>query len=138
MTIEDCIPFREALSKGSSLQDFRDVFDKVEEYFKPYSNGSQEWKPPTDHPTSILPFPPWCCQPYVRPAPEEHLKKMEQANMEAKRKAECEPDQLEDGAMSKSKMKKLAKLARKPKKQKQDRPDERCTNKCPNFPVILE
>jgi len=137
LTVEDCIPFREALSKGSNLQDFRQVVDSLEEYFKPYSDGVQEWKPPADHPTANLPLPPWCCQPYVRPAPEVHLKKMEEANMEAKRKAEEEPESLTKEVMSKSKMKKLAKLARKPKKQRQERPDERCAaNKCPNYPVI--
>ena len=141
MTLEECIPLRDALAKAWSFEEFRVVVDDLEKHFTPYVNGEKTWTPPSeDHHTARLSLPPWHCQPYVRMAPEDHIKKMELLSSEQKRKHESmEKDNQEparEGGMSKKKLKKLAKLAKKgPRGERLERPPEMCIG-CPNFPVL--
>ncbi len=67
LTMEECFPYREALVQGSKLEHFKAVVVDVEKHFVPYMQGLKTWTPPSDHPTSRLPFPPWQCQ--VSPIP---------------------------------------------------------------------
>jgi tRNA-dihydrouridine synthase 1 len=128
--LEECVTLREALAKGSTLEDLKTMAHDLEKHFLPYYSGEKVWSPPTDSPLSQLPFPPWLCQPYVRPPPEDHLKKMELINSEMKRVRESDPQDLPEGTISKKKMKKLAK---KPGKQFRVGREvlARCSN-CPN------
>ena len=162
-TLEECSSYRDALAKGWSLDDFKEVVKNLEKHFAPYISGEKTWSPPSDnHYTAKLPLPPWRCQPYVntiarlltlrqftnwklflqvRMPPEEHIKKMEMLSSEQKRKLETNSeDQAEiaagEAGMSKSQRKKLAKLAKKPKKQRMERNSEVCPG-CPNFPVSM-
>lgn len=67
MTLEDCLPYRDTLAKGWSLDVFREVVTNIEKHFAPYVSGEKTWSPPSDdHYTAKLPFPPWLCQPYVK------------------------------------------------------------------------
>lgn len=66
MTLEECIPYRDALAKGWSMAEFKEVVDSLEKHFAPYVNGDKTWTPPSpDHYTARLNLPPWHCQPYV-------------------------------------------------------------------------
>ena len=55
-----------------------------------------------------LQFPPWLCQPYVRPPPDEHLKKLEEIKEKQKEERKRASDTDEDpNRLSKRKMKKM-------------------------------
>ena len=134
LTLEECVTLREALAKGSTLEDLKTMAHDLEKHFLPYYSGQKVWSPPADSPVTQLPFAPWLCQPYVRPPPEDHLKKMELINSEMKRVRENDPQDLPEGTISKKKMKKLAK---KPGKQFRVGREvlARCSN-CPN-PLVI-
>ena len=63
--MRDNIDLREQLAKGNTLSSFEDMSLKVQERFEGIANGDMEWIPPPE--VADLPFPPWICQPYVRP-----------------------------------------------------------------------
>ncbi|XP_032789190.1 tRNA-dihydrouridine(16/17) synthase [NAD(P)(+)]-like [Daphnia magna] len=140
LMLEECFHLRQALVDGTNLEDFKAVVVELEKHFTPYQQGLKPWTPPADHPSSRLPFPPWHCQPYVRPSPEEHKKKIQLIMAdEAKRKREEEDNGQEkpEGVLSKNKLKKLAKLARNPKKQARlARQDLVMCNQCSNLPGV--
>ena len=66
-----------------------------------YLLGHQTWIEPEELNIFRLKHPPWICQPYVRPPPEEHLKKLEEL------KKRPHPPKHEGDGLSKRKMKKL-------------------------------
>ncbi|XP_076323148.1 dihydrouridine synthase 1 [Tachypleus tridentatus] len=106
---------RDDLAKANSLESFFTVATKMK---KKYENMKDDFH-------SKLPFPSWICQPYVRPSPEETLRKrqiirdQQQLNKDAvvnggfaAQKRSYEENQ--DKPLSK---KKLKKLKRNPKKK---------------------
>ena len=95
---------RDILAKGQSLQDFRTAVIQIQEIYQPYESGDQTWNLPPELEVYKLKHPPWHCQPYVRPPPEEHLKKLEEIK---KRPPPPSSPAQELQGLSKRKMKKL-------------------------------
>lgn len=74
-----CLPqnkdVRSDLATKGSIGDFRKVTLTIRDRFLPFHEGVTVWKEGyCDHYDLLLP--PWLCKPYVRPPPEEHLRKM--------------------------------------------------------------
>lgn len=109
--------------------EFRQAIARLKERMLCYANGDKEWEIPEELKVFNLKLPPWLCQPYVRPSPEEHLKKLSEVRAREREKAarastkrsnndvearESGTDGSSEGGMSKRKMKKLQ---RNPHKQ---------------------
>ena len=116
---------RHIIAKGQNLLEFRDAVLQVKIRYAGYHEGEQEWDdPPQEIRKFNLKYPPWLCQPYVRPSPEEHIKKMKEIT--EKEKASISKRKLEnaDGSIRSSdtangtglSKKKLKKLERNPHK----------------------
>ena len=104
---------RQIFAKGQRLDDFRRGVDLVKERFEAFHSGEKEFEKPDELKTFTMRALPWICQPYQRPPPEVHLKKVEEIRAKEKRQREQE-DEKENGAeesgqMSKRKQKKLEK-----------------------------
>ena len=105
---------RQVIAKGGSLEAFRQGVATIKERMLPYHEGAKEFVAPDEIKNFKLKFPPWICQPYVRPPPEEHLKKVneirerEKAAMAAEKRA-AEAEFGVEGAVSKRKQKKMEK-----------------------------
>ena len=67
---------RHIIAKGQYLSEFRDAVLQVKDRYMPYHTKQLEWTQPPELDNFKLKYPPWLCQPYVRPPPEEHLKKL--------------------------------------------------------------
>jgi tRNA-dihydrouridine synthase 1 len=85
-----------------------------------FARGEAEWVEPEELKVFKLKLPAWLCQPYVRPTPEEHLRKQEEYKERdrrletAKREmVEEEEDKKVEGSLSKKKLKKLEKNSMK-------------------------
>jgi len=103
---------RRIVAKANDMEDFRLAVSMVRERLEPYFNGEETWQPPEDEPAAKLPLPPWLCQPYVRPPPEEHLRKLEETRAKEREKERLEKRAAEEGdpeAISKRKQKKMEK-----------------------------
>ncbi|XP_024084943.1 tRNA-dihydrouridine(16/17) synthase [NAD(P)(+)]-like isoform X2 [Cimex lectularius] len=109
---------REEIAKGSCVEDFRRSVLKLRERFLPLHEGHTNWCDPKAGYDLVLP--PWLCQPYVRPPPEEHLKKIEGKKTEIilPDKENCDtsgckrgPEGNETG-LSKKKLKKIKRCGR--------------------------
>lgn len=103
---------RQVIAKGNTLAAFRDAVATLKERLAPFHEGREEFEAPEEIRAFRLKFPPWICQPYVRPPPEEHLKKVNEirerekaANLAEKRAA----DAGDEAAISKRKLKKMEK-----------------------------
>ena len=102
---------RQIVAKGSSLVEFHRAVQLLKERLLPYHEGKEQFVPPEELKAFNLKYPPWICQPYVRPSPEEHLKKLEQTR-EKERQAMLKKrgsDEDESGVLSKRKVKKMEK-----------------------------
>ncbi|XP_067014500.2 tRNA-dihydrouridine(16/17) synthase [NAD(P)(+)]-like isoform X2 [Anabrus simplex] len=66
---------RAELATGSDLPEFQRTVLQLRERYLPFHEGEKLWEGSSGY---NLELPPWICQPYVRIAPEEHLKKMVQ------------------------------------------------------------
>nr|CAD7579759.1 unnamed protein product [Timema californicum] len=157
LSLPENFDLRAELGTGSDLVDFRATVQQLKERYLPFDAGEKPWAP---HPGFDLIHPPWLCHSYVRPAPEEHLKKMvEKQNRNAdinqfgdesqtgeaekenqdggvlKRPRESSVDSAESKNMSKRRMKKLRKLKHKPNTVSHARRGvDKCVD-CPN-PVV--
>jgi len=67
LTLEENFDLREALGKGSSLDVFEEITEKLKIRHEPFILGKETWITPEK--CRRLPFPPWICQPYERPPP---------------------------------------------------------------------
>lgn len=134
LQIKDNFDVREIVAKGQSLDDFRRAVDMIKSRFMCYHEGLAEWPGAPELDVFKLKELPWICQPYVRPPPEEHLRKLNEIKERDKAlKQQCDKRQQQNGdpdGMSKRKMKKLE---RNPHK-KFSRARENCKlcSKCPN------
>ncbi|XP_037906286.1 tRNA-dihydrouridine(16/17) synthase [NAD(P)(+)]-like [Hermetia illucens] len=117
---------REALAVAREMPQFRFVVKELRDKYEPYHDGKLTYSPEEVDPSIAtnseidynLSLPPWLCQPYIRPAPEEHKKIIE----EKVRKAE-DPNTIkrqyfdnEGNEISRKKMKKLRRKNRRPAK----------------------
>ena len=67
--------------EGQSFEEFRRGSNMIKDlYLSIYQQGHEAWQSPEELKVFNLKYPPYICQPYVRPSPEEHLKKMESIN----------------------------------------------------------
>lgn len=100
---------REIIAKGQSFSDFRNASEKIKDLYLPYFEGKATWENPPELTIFNLKYPPWLCQPYVRPPPEEHLKKLEEIKTKEKQKRQSpeEDNENENNGISKRKMKKM-------------------------------
>ena len=105
---------REIVAKGQRLDDFKRAAIMLRDKYSHRDNN--DWDSEREELVSFnLKHPPWICQPYVRPPPEVHLKKLEETREKERLKkaaidlAEAKrPATSEDGnQISKKKMKKL-------------------------------
>lgn len=104
---------RSDLASNGSVEEFRKVANTIRDRYEPYHEGIVVWKEGYSDSYDLV-LPPWLCKPYIRPPPEDHLRKMqEQRNSEAKANEAGNPAKRpggEDGApMSKKMCKKLQK-----------------------------
>ena len=67
---------RQVIAKANNLAAFRDAVATLKERLTPFHEGVEEFEAPEEIRHYRLKFPPWICQPYVRPPPEEHLRKV--------------------------------------------------------------
>ena len=68
---------RDMFAKGQSFEEFRHASEMIRDIYLPfYEKGHESWQNPEELKAFNLKYPPYLCQPYVRPPPEEHLKKM--------------------------------------------------------------
>ncbi|XP_067014501.2 tRNA-dihydrouridine(16/17) synthase [NAD(P)(+)]-like isoform X3 [Anabrus simplex] len=134
---------RAELATGSDLPEFQRTVLQLRERYLPFHEGEKLWEGSSGY---NLELPPWICQPYVRIAPEEHLKKMVQIQNRNADISQYEEEVGLDGSvikrlrtdceesknMSKRRMKKLRKLKHKPNKVFHARQRvEKCVD-CPN------
>jgi tRNA-dihydrouridine synthase 1 len=105
------VHIRDIIAKGHSFAEFRRAVEMIRDVC--LLGGHKKWLNAEELSHYNLKFPPWICQPYVRPPPEEHLKKLEEDRQKEKQKnaatADKRPfDEMTEGPMiSKRKMKKL-------------------------------
>ena len=117
---------REIIAKGQSLQDFRKAVIQIRDIYQPFESASETWVSPPELEIFHLKHPPWRCQPYVRPPPEEHLKKLE----ELKKRPPPPSPSKDQSEMSKRKMKKLERNPNK--KFPHNRENCKLCTSCPN------
>ncbi|XP_063225426.1 tRNA-dihydrouridine(16/17) synthase [NAD(P)(+)]-like isoform X2 [Bacillus rossius redtenbacheri] len=132
LSLPENFDLRAELATGSDMSEFRRTVLQLRDRYLPYHEGDKFWASDTGY---DLVQPPWICHSYVRPAPEEHLKKMvEKQNRNAdvnqfgeetaekenhgegllKKPREATADSPESKNLSKRKMKKLRRLKHKP------------------------
>ncbi|KAL0272176.1 UNVERIFIED_CONTAM: hypothetical protein PYX00_005256 [Menopon gallinae] len=104
---------RSDLASNGSVEEFRKVANTIRDRYEPYHEGRVVWKEGYSDSYDLV-LPPWLCKPYVRPPPEDHLRKMQELrNNEAKANEDGNPakrPRAEDGTvMSKKMCKKLQK-----------------------------
>ncbi len=104
---------RHVVAKGSTLDDFERAAEMIKERMEPYHKKEKEFQLPEELKNAILSHPPWICQPYVRPPPEEHLKKLQEVREREKLKLATEARKREgetdEEYISRRKQKKLEK-----------------------------
>ncbi|KAI5721812.1 hypothetical protein M8J77_025968 [Diaphorina citri] len=126
LTLPENSDVRLLVGKTNHIKDLRKAVDMLRERFIDYHEGRKLWPPP-NYPMSSnhynLSLPPWICQPYVRPTPEQQEMKRREQPMEEKVKG-----------YSASRLKKKRKLEAKEHWAKRKKP-ELCTSvkkKCGN------
>ncbi len=134
LLIKDNADVRQMVAKGSDLGAFREAAETIRERLLPYELGEKEWKAPEELNRFILKYPPWICQSYVRPPPEEHLKHMQEVREREKIKAEefakKRESETDEDFISRKKQKKLDKNPNK--KFPHARENCKLCAKCPN------
>ncbi|XP_067118570.1 tRNA-dihydrouridine(16/17) synthase [NAD(P)(+)]-like [Centruroides vittatus] len=125
LTLNENKDLREELAKASSLNRFIAVSERLKERYE-----SAEWVKNSGTYHDTLPFPPWICQPYVRPSVVNREKYTEDIDTRIDNSKRHYQDGQENSHLSK---KKLKKLSRNPNK-KFEVPRERFVNcmLCPN------
>lgn len=136
LQIKENFPIREIIAKGQSLEQFKDAVSQVKQKYLPFHLKEKCWPGASELDVFRLKNEPWICQPYVRPPPEEHLKKLEEIKEKQKQERkrildhnEINSPQIQDG-LSKRKLKKMG---RNPNKNF-SRARENCAlcQTCPN------
>jgi len=118
---------REVIAKSHSLEEFESAVNEVRDRYIQYQEGVKEFIELEELDIFNLKFPPWICQPYVRPPPDVYLEKMrklaEKERKEREEMGKCgesgenkrsvEGDGEEVVLLSKKKQKKLERNPRK-------------------------
>lgn len=122
LQIKDNFDVRQILAKGSNLDQFREGVALIKERFLPYHTSEKTWVMPEELISYNLRLNPWLCQPYERPPPEEHLKKLKEIQEREKAaKAQEDPNQIKRVLLDKDgneiSRKKQKKMERNPYKK---------------------
>lgn len=67
---------RSQLAVAQNIDDYIRIVSDIKTRYLPFYEGREAWN--LNEPSYNLSLPPWMCQPYVRPPPEEHLKKVQE------------------------------------------------------------
>ena len=129
---------RQIIARGQNISEFRDATLEVKSRYMIYLNKDSEWYEPPELAGFKLKYPPWLCQPYVRPTPEEHLEKLheiqeEEKSERLKRKLEPVEETVKKDITSNTVVlskKKLKKMQRNPHKVFPENPRPRLEFKC--------
>ena len=101
---------RQIIARTSSLDDFKKAVSLLKQRLVCYHTGETAWTEPEELKVFNLKLPPWLCQPYVRPPPEEAIRKMNEIKAREKEAlAKRALEETEEGGLSKRKLKKLEK-----------------------------
>eukprot|EP00092_Neocalanus_flemingeri_P006090 GFUD01006561.1.p1 GENE.GFUD01006561.1~~GFUD01006561.1.p1 ORF type:complete len:504 (-),score=175.95 GFUD01006561.1:41-1552(-) len=123
-TIRTNFDLREVVAKSHSLDEFKSAVEGVRDRYIQYQEGDMVFTHPEELEIFHLKYPPWICQPYVRPPPEVYLEKMrklaeeerrerEEMKGEGENKRSVEGEGEETPQLSKKKQKKLERNPRK-------------------------
>lgn len=107
---------REAVATGHTLEEFRNAVKAVEKKYISYHNGDERYTEENDELDYNLKLPPWVCQIYIRPPPEEHIQKMEIHRINEDLGTHKRYYDDEGNQISRKLMKKLRRIHRRPKK----------------------
>ena len=94
------------IAKGQSFSEFRQAVVMIKDKYLAFHEGKESYEEPDELRVFKLKHPSWICQPYVRPPPEEHLKKMEEIKERQSKDPKRKPEE-QNGGLSKRKMKKI-------------------------------
>ncbi|XP_026472630.1 tRNA-dihydrouridine(16/17) synthase [NAD(P)(+)]-like [Ctenocephalides felis] len=105
---------RSQLAVAQNVEEYSRIVSEIRIRYMPYYTGEKYWNLSAE-PTYNLVFPPWMCQPYVRPPPEEHLKKVEEnQNKSADLLPKRNYEDADGNMISRKRMKKLRRIQRRP------------------------
>lgn len=65
------------LGAANNFDKFKWIVNAIKDKYMPYEEGLQQWDKTTEENSQNLILPPWLCQPYVRMAPDQHIKLVE-------------------------------------------------------------
>ena len=124
---------RMIIAKGQSFGEFRSAVETLKERLEPYHSGEKEWEEPEELKVFKLKHKPWICQPYVRPPPEEHIKKMNEIK-EKEKKGEHPGKMYLDPEGNEISRRKMRRLERRPEAKRfpHARENTKLCQSCPN------
>lgn len=127
---------RQDIAISHTVAEFRKCVDELREAFEPFHNGTDTYVEEESGDGTAkdynLSLPPWICQPYIRMAPNEHIKLMA-----VKQKLAEDPERVreeyfdDDGQkISRKLMKRLRRSSRRPNAKGLRRKEERSIPLC--------
>jgi len=118
LKLKENFDVREKVAKAALLTDFREAIATLKAKYIDYHTGLKEYEPPEELKIYNLKFPPWICQPYVRPPPEEYLEKLKKIQDEEHiKRRQGDLDSPGENGMSKKQKKRMEKNQHKMSKK---------------------
>lgn len=106
------------LGSANMMEHFKRVCFILREKYERLHEGKRIWKDIRNEKEYDLVLPPWICQPYVRIAPEEHLKLVERSQNKIIEDGQNKRvyEDAEGNPISRKSMKKMKRISRRPEK----------------------
>lgn len=82
LSLEGNNKLRMELGAANTLQEFKRIVNVIKETYLSYHEGLKMWEFTTEENSQNLILPPWICQPYVRMAPDQHIKLVKEKEKE--------------------------------------------------------